>query len=222
MANPADPPTNPAAVVEQVDRDAFHTLPFNADSVDIIYLLARHRLLGIEQGRAEMREEAMAKIQAMQGGAGSEFDVGLVCGLDAAIDAIRALKSGGPAMTPEQIALAEDEKPHRVQLRRTKGWRMPPNTVKVDRTTKWGNPFVPGKPSVFTGGRPVADKRHAFKLYQAIAPDNAELVAAARAELRGKNLACWCPVEMYPEDGCCHADVLLELANSDHLKGPGE
>lgn len=51
----ADP--TPVAV-EQVDRDAFHTLPFNADSVDIIYLLARHRLLGIEQGRAEMREEA--------------------------------------------------------------------------------------------------------------------------------------------------------------------
>lgn len=31
--------------------------------------------------------------------------------------------------------------PRRVQLSRAKGWRMPPNTVKVDRTTKWGNPF---------------------------------------------------------------------------------
>lgn len=31
--------------------------------------------------------------------------------------------------------------PQRIQLRRTKGWRMPENTVKVDRTTKWGNPF---------------------------------------------------------------------------------
>jgi hypothetical protein len=28
-----------------------------------------------------------------------------------------------------------------VQLRRAKGWRMPPNTVKVDRTTLFGNPF---------------------------------------------------------------------------------
>ena len=28
-------------------------------------------------------------------------------------------------------------------------------------------------------------------------------------ELRGKNLACWCPL-----DQPCHADVLLELANS--------
>ncbi len=31
--------------------------------------------------------------------------------------------------------------PHRVRLSRAKGWRMPENTVKVDRTTKWGNPF---------------------------------------------------------------------------------
>jgi hypothetical protein len=31
--------------------------------------------------------------------------------------------------------------PQRVRLSRAKGWRMPPNTVKVDRTTKWGNPF---------------------------------------------------------------------------------
>ncbi|TIT42348.1 MAG: DUF4326 domain-containing protein [Mesorhizobium sp.] len=31
--------------------------------------------------------------------------------------------------------------PIRIQLSRAKGWRMPDNTVKVDRTTKWGNPF---------------------------------------------------------------------------------
>jgi len=32
-------------------------------------------------------------------------------------------------------------KPQRVQLRRTKGWRMPANTVVVARPSKWGNPF---------------------------------------------------------------------------------
>tara|TARA_R110000868_G_scaffold389993_1_gene659426 strand:+ start:2789 stop:3202 length:414 start_codon:yes stop_codon:yes gene_type:complete len=31
--------------------------------------------------------------------------------------------------------------PKRIQLSRAKGWRMPDNTVKVDRTTQWGNPF---------------------------------------------------------------------------------
>jgi hypothetical protein len=31
-----------------------------------------------------------------------------------------------------------------------------------------------------------------------------------RMELAGKNLACWCPPDGQP----CHADVLLELANT--------
>lgn len=34
--------------------------------------------------------------------------------------------------------------PERIQLRRLAGWRMPPNAVKVDRSTKWGNPFRVG------------------------------------------------------------------------------
>ena len=36
-------------------------------------------------------------------------------------------------------------KPVRIQRRRAKGWKMPANTAKVDRTTKWGNPCVVGK-----------------------------------------------------------------------------
>ncbi len=106
--------------------------------------------------------------------------------------------------------------PERIQLRRSRGWRMPPATVKVDRSTKWGNPFVPGKPIPFgpMQGQLVADKRHAFVLYRAFAPEQAPLVAAARAELRGLNLACWCDVPAYAADGCCHADVLLEIANA--------
>ena len=31
--------------------------------------------------------------------------------------------------------------PIRVKLERSRGWRMPANTVKVDRTTAWGNPY---------------------------------------------------------------------------------
>jgi hypothetical protein len=33
----------------------------------------------------------------------------------------------------------------RVQLKRTKGWRMPPDTVEVDRGTIYGNPFTTEK-----------------------------------------------------------------------------
>tara|TARA_R100001224_G_scaffold105232_1_gene78950 strand:+ start:3005 stop:3337 length:333 start_codon:yes stop_codon:yes gene_type:complete len=107
--------------------------------------------------------------------------------------------------------------PVRIQLRRNRGYRLREvsrainglEAVKVDRTTKWGNPFKPGVKTPYAGGRAVQDKRHAFCLFRGVAPDNEVLVAAARAELRGKNLACWCkPGEP------CHADVLLELANA--------
>jgi len=39
------------------------------------------------------------------------------------------------------IEMTDPIRPVRVRLSRTKGWRMPPNTVKVDRTTPFGNPF---------------------------------------------------------------------------------
>ena len=103
--------------------------------------------------------------------------------------------------------------PTRIQRKRTKGWRMQENCVYVGRPTKWGNPFVPGKDNPLLPGRKVQDLRHAFCLYRAFASDNIRLMDAARTELRGKHLACWCPVIPYATDGVCHADVLLELAN---------
>jgi hypothetical protein len=96
--------------------------------------------------------------------------------------------------------------PKRIQLRRTKGWRMPEGVVSVARPTKWGNPWKPG--DTYRGTFKIADLRHAFVLYRAEAPMNLSLVAAAQRELRGKTLACWCPPHQ-----SCHADVLLELAN---------
>lgn len=121
----------------------------------------------------------------------------------------------------------------RIQLKRTNGWKMPPNTVKVDRTTKWGNPFVIVRRRSGPTFR-VSDRRGvvyfdfptlvqaqalAVRLYLAymnnvgrhgaIRDDGgAFLKILAKEELRGKDLACWCK----PGDPC-HADVLLELAN---------
>lgn len=111
--------------------------------------------------------------------------------------------------------------PRRVQLSREAGWRMPPNTVKVDRTTKWGNHFVvlPGRSGydAIMAGSPI----HCLTAHEAVArfrlaielKDMGSVVWAAIAlndmeELRGKNLACWCKV-----GDPCHADVLLEEAN---------
>jgi hypothetical protein len=131
--------------------------------------------------------------------------------------------SEAPGVTPvmhdpaarTRLPARESAPPVRVQLKRTKGWRMPPNTVKVDRTTKWGNPFVVGKPAPIgpTKGQIVADRRQAYLLFRALAPLDACLVARARAELAGKNLACWCPCDDATEDQC-HAAVLLQIANT--------
>ena len=118
--------------------------------------------------------------------------------------------------TQKQIALEKSQDsvtlpPERIQLRRTKGWRMPPNTVKVDRSTKWGNPFVIGQPGGAFAGI-VKDRRHAYLLFLGAAPGNETLVAAAQSELRGRNLACWCPRDD-PYEDVCHAAVLLKIAN---------
>jgi hypothetical protein len=97
--------------------------------------------------------------------------------------------------------------PQRIQLKRTKGWRMPPNTVKVDRSTKWGNPYKIGMQCLnpITGITSTIDAAKAVDLFRSFATPSADIY---QHHLRGKNLACWCkPGEP------CHADVLLELAN---------
>ena len=108
--------------------------------------------------------------------------------------------------------------PERIQLRRTKGWRMPANTVNVARPGKWGNIFSVAptlKPGAkVAGGQYVAvptveDAVECFRLWLVENPDGRALAEAAGQELRGKNLACWCK----PGD-LCHADVLLEVANA--------
>jgi hypothetical protein len=111
-------------------------------------------------------------------------------------------------------------KPRRIQLSRAKGWRMPADAVKVDRSTLFGNPFA-----IKDWGHDRAVALHrAWLLGEAIlAPiPAAELkrLAARRAEvlaalprLRGKNLACWCALPGKGEPDNCHAALLIELAN---------
>lgn len=88
--------------------------------------------------------------------------------------------------------------PHRIQLSRVKGWRKPAGAVVVARPTRWGNPF------------PVAEhgRAEAVRRYREWLITRDDLVAAARSELAGRDLACWCP-----PDAECHADVLLAVAN---------
>lgn len=130
--------------------------------------------------------------------------------------------------------------PKRIQRKRTKGWRMPEGAVYVGRPTKWGNPFLverwrnrrwrllddrrydQGRPSAYgTTGQPVSwwfdnarDARaRAVELYSTAVLEYLGpmwLPPEVLAELTGKDLACWCPL-----DQPCHADVLLQLANQE-------
>ncbi len=106
-------------------------------------------------------------------------------------------------------------KPKRIQRKRTKGWRMPANTVCVSRGTKWGNPFRMSDYK-FDSSKWTARVLSKMQSFNAVrdfqdALKNGSLgfdKEDVHVELRGKNLACWCRL-----DQKCHADVLLEIAN---------
>jgi len=110
--------------------------------------------------------------------------------------------------------MSEREAPIRVQLSRRKGWKMPPNTVSVARPTMWGNPWTIAKAREAGFVGTDADLRKmSVGMFRNGCDRCLPVVAGIMArveELRGKNLACWCPL-----DQPCHADVLLEIANAD-------
>ncbi len=81
---------------------------------------------------------------------------------------------------------------------------MPPGTINVARPTAWGNPFRVG--DRIDGHGVVRDRAEAVALYVERVPAAPE--GRRYEELRGHDLACWCPL-----DGPCHADVLLRRAN---------
>jgi hypothetical protein len=118
--------------------------------------------------------------------------------------------------------------PERIQLSRAAGWRMPPNTVKVDQTTKWGNPWVVGSIGIPDAAEAVRRFRASvigFESNGCWCPPNASpdsyigrIIARAPIDLRGKNLACWCEIISHGAYVTCHADVLLSLANDISLK----
>jgi hypothetical protein len=108
-------------------------------------------------------------------------------------------------------------KPNRLQLRRTKGWRMPAHTRKVDRTTVYGNPFNRKGDDIVQLHRAWLTGQMTAAIIEARYPPLVAKhlisrrlhVLATLSELRGMNLACWCPLNQP-----CHADLLLELANA--------
>lgn len=98
--------------------------------------------------------------------------------------------------------------PERVQRKRTKGWKMPANTVYVGRPTMWGNPF--GVHAEDGGGEAAAQlfQDWLYGSHPQTEPVRRQWIRDHIDALRGKHLACWCA-----SGQACHADTLLELAN---------
>lgn len=134
--------------------------------------------------------------------------------------------------------------PKRIQRQRTKGWRMPEGAIYVGRPSRWGNPYVVlptadgfsvfrrvttsngdrldvwiERVGIVTKSQAIAEAVRLFRAYiEAWAEDEygdePDPTGFALAELRGCDLACWCPLD--DGDGMavpCHADVLVSLAN---------
>lgn len=72
--------------------------------------------------------------------------------------------------------------------------------VLIDRTTKWGNPFIIGK----DGTREEVIKKHMLWLL-----NQPELLADLH-ELKGKRLGCWCKPKNW-----CHGDNFVYLIEGD-------
>ena len=115
-------------------------------------------------------------------------------------------------------------KPKRIQRKREKGWKMPAGTVYVGRPSKWGNDFRVSKykhgfivrnGNVGLNGHIYETKLSASKVCVKVYAQNIRQRVIYKdidlSELAGKDLACWCPL-----DQPCHADVLIELANSNN------
>lgn len=118
-------------------------------------------------------------------------------------------------------------RPVGLQLSRTRGFRLHQASHalnglparRVDRATPYGNPFRFQSDEgcfVFTVDEETDVAGSAarlvalFRCWALAHPDGIALMARARRELRGCNLACWCGLEKP-----CHRDVLLEIVNAD-------
>jgi len=127
------------------------------------------------------------------------------------------------------IYLQKLPKPIRIQRLRTKGFKLQAQSpdgrpvVSVCRPGKWGNPFwiekhkdrcvVYFQDSISPSGIGTTKKDAAQLAKDWFVHDiknNKKFIAEIKAELKGKHLACFCPL-----DSPCHADVLLKIANEE-------
>ena len=83
--------------------------------------------------------------------------------------------------------------------------RREPSDVYIGRPSKWGNPFSDRLGTL--AEHVVASREEAISRYELWIRTQPELIAAAKVELRGKVLGCWCKPK------ACHGDVLARIAD---------
>ncbi|MFF1341092.1 DUF4326 domain-containing protein [Streptomyces sp. NPDC058290] len=120
--------------------------------------------------------------------------------------------------------------PNRIQRKRTRGWRKPENAVIVSRPSRYGNPFTiqDAIEAEFSNPRRVVVVNFAEWLRVGTAGGwyqeayrlgrqtlDRRVMLAGLADLRGRDLACTCPLPEPGQPDVCHGAVLLALANSD-------
>lgn len=97
--------------------------------------------------------------------------------------------------------------PQRIQRKREKGFRLPPNTICITRGTRYGNPYKVGEVNRDTGEVVTLEKCleyfefYLHRKYPGAALD--EFLAPLRA---ADFIACFCPPESK-----CHGDIYLRL-----------
>jgi Domain of unknown function (DUF4326) len=119
----------------------------------------------------------------------------------------------------------------RIQLRRTRGWRLPEGAVSVARPGRWGNPYtvagaIENEYAATTDeARKVAVEFFRGWLLGLEQGDQDRYTVGSHAydrlwmrehlpELSGKTLACWCPPGVP-----CHADVLAAVVSGEDEHG---
>jgi hypothetical protein len=91
---------------------------------------------------------------------------------------------------------------------------LPPDVVRIDRGTPWGNPYRIGEPR---GGMGIGDitadqepmtREDAIARYRTVLKQRLVVEPTFLEPLRGKRLACWCaPLP-------CHGDVIAEILDT--------
>lgn len=84
---------------------------------------------------------------------------------------------------------------------------VPSDAVYIGRPTKWGNPFshLPGQS---LAEHKAETREEAVEKFETYLLEHPALLEAAKRELKGKSLVCWCAPKS------CHGDILLKYANA--------